>query len=121
MESNLYKDLVGDCNHFCYDLCKLIYHRRGIEIPSFNDPGEVSIVDELVKNNKYLFTRINEPIPFCFVTFYIKYPYVSHIGLVLEDCKRFIHILNPKKGVTIEKLDSLAWSRRIEGYYIYNE
>lgn len=120
MESDLYKDLIGNKEYFCYDLCKLLYHRRGKEIPSFNDPGEASLIDVLVKDNKCLFKRIEKPEPFCFVTFYIKYPYVSHIGIVLEDCNRFIHVLNRKLGVTIERLDSISWGRRIEGYYLYN-
>ena len=92
--------------------------RVGKELPQFeSDTDKASVVDSIVEDGRELFVRLSNPIPYCLVTFIIKAPYVSHIGFVLEDCIHFLHILNNKRGVSVERLDDLHWKKRVEGFY----
>jgi murein DD-endopeptidase len=62
------------------------------------------------------FTELSGPRPFCLVTFRIHPRFTTHIGMVLEDNVRFIHILR-KMRVGVERLDSPEWARRITGFW----
>lgn len=66
------------------------------------------------------FIRLQEPEPFCLVTLMIYKPFVSHIGVVLEDCKRFINSFQ-KRNVCIEELNSPRWKDRIDGFWRYEK
>jgi cell wall-associated NlpC family hydrolase len=99
----------------CYGLVHLIYERLGKELPNFpEDYTELLTIHNAVEKNKDKFIKLDKPEPFCIVTFSIYPPYVTHIGVVLEDCIRFIHIME-KRNVTIDKLDK--WQKRIRGFY----
>ena len=100
----------------CYWLCKEIYKKRGIELPEYDEPDEMSLISQLISDNVSLGEEIKEPEPFCFVLFSMRYPYVTHMGVVLEDCKSFVHLMR-KRNVAIEKLDKDFWKKRIKGYY----
>ena len=50
------------------------------------------------------------------VAFAIVAPYVTHMGMVLDDRRHFIHIMR-KRSVAIERLNATCWQRRIEGIY----
>lgn len=63
-----------------------------------------------------LFVSLPKPEPWCVVTFAIHPRFVSHVGVVLDDCRRFIHIME-KTSVTAERLDALEWAPRIKGFY----
>lgn len=101
----------------CYGLVKEIYRRRGIELPEYDydSPDNFSLVHQLIHGEKDLFETLGKPEPFCLVLFAILPPYVSHIGVVLEDCNSFIHA-SEKVCVAVEKLDHLIWERRIRGF-----
>lgn len=45
--------------------------------------------------------------------------YVNHVGVFLGDNK-FIHTRR-KVGVAVDSVESMAWKRKIEGYYIPRE
>jgi len=62
------------------------------------------------------FRELPEPSPFCLVTFRLHPRYTTHIGMVLQDCRRFIHIL-AKMRVGVERLDSPCWRHRISGFF----
>jgi murein DD-endopeptidase len=62
------------------------------------------------------FVQLPVPKPFCLVTFRIHPRFTTHIGMVLEDCVRFIHILR-KMRVGIERLDYPHWQKRIAGFW----
>jgi len=99
----------------CYGLVQVIYDRLGQELPNFpDDYMELIDIHTTINKNKSKFIELEKPEPFCIVTFSIIPPYVTHLGVVLEDCKRFIHIME-KRNVTIEKLDK--WQKRIRGFY----
>lgn len=110
-------------NHFdCYGLCIEVLKRKGLVLPDIESETDANLIHKQIVENSAssIFKRLHKPQAFCLVTFIVQPPYVSHVGVVLEDCKRFIHIME-KRQVTIERLDSVAWSRRIKGYYAINK
>lgn len=62
------------------------------------------------------FIELEVPKPFSLVTFFIVPRITSHIGMVMPDRYRFIHILE-KSSVSIDRLDRPDWGRRITGYW----
>lgn len=98
----------------CYGLVHLVYERLGENLPDSDEYSELLSMHNKIAEHKSQFVEIEKPEPFCLVTFSILPPYVTHIGIVLEDCKRFIHIME-KRNVTIEKLDK--WQKRCRGFY----
>lgn len=70
----------------------------------------------MVMQGKELFNVIEKPEPWCIVAMAIHPRYVSHIGVVIEDCRRFIHVM-AKTRVSIERLDAMEWTPRIRGFY----
>jgi cell wall-associated NlpC family hydrolase len=121
----IYEDLIGipfkcggrDTIHIdCYGLAMLIYDRLGIKLPEFGASEDFSIINQLIKDGENYFEKLEEPEPFCLVVFTIREPFVSHIGIVLEDCNKFIHVM-AKRATVIERLDDLSWHHRIKGFY----
>ena len=108
----------GPLEYDCYGLCMEIYRRRGLEIPEFGSAILPSVINKMVASGREAFVAIEKPEPFCLVLFRIHPRYVSHIGVVLEDGVRFIHIM-AKSRVTIERLDGIIWKNKIAGYLKY--
>jgi hypothetical protein len=102
----------------CYGLCIEIYKRMGKDLKEYVSIDDPSIVGDLINQEKINFIEISHPEPYCFVLIKIHPKYTTHIGIVLSDCKSFIHARS-KKGVTIEKLNNLIWKNRIQGYFKY--
>jgi len=105
----------------CYGLCMEVAKRAGVTPYEFN----IGIEDlhkrsDAINNGKESCIEIDKPEPFCIVTFKIRPPYVTHMGIVLEDCKSFIHILK-KRSVSIARLDEPIWKRKIDGFYRYDQ
>lgn len=117
-ELELFNDLIGKPFEEvgkCIGLVREVYRRRGIEIPDFN---YTSIEDEhlVIENEKDNLTeKIDVPEPYCIVTFRTVGPYVTHMGVVLEDCKTFIHAAR-NKNVCIQKLNHPFWGQRIKEF-----
>ena len=103
----------GSQKYDCYGLVMEIYKRIGIDLPDFKSAKAPSLIQQSIIEGKKLFEEIEEPEPYCLVTFFIRPEYTSHLGVVLEDCKRFIHIMEDSM-VTVEKLSD--WEDRITGY-----
>lgn len=96
----------------CYGLVMEMYRRIGIDLPEYKSIRDPNLIQMMILEGRKLFEKIEEPEPYCVVTFFIK-PYItSHIGFVLEDAKKFIHIMIDSR-VTVERLDSPAWKDRI--------
>lgn len=104
----------------CYGLCIEVYRRRGKALPDFGSSPSASWQHRMIDEGKKLFIELKHPAPFCLVTFMLRPPYTTHIGVVLEDCCRFIHI-QQKLQVVIERLDGQLWKNRITGYYLLGE
>lgn len=125
----MYSDLIGKKFEYdgrgpdtfdCYGLCVEIYKRLGkqlVEYQASNDFKENAARFDFGKKD---FIRIDKPEPFCLVLLTVFKPYVSHIGVVLEDCRHFIHIFR-KCNVCIESLSSERWKNRIDGYWKYTK
>lgn len=123
----MYSDLIGKKFLYdgrgpeffdCYGLCVEVYKRLGKNLPEFisaRDPKGIGIT---VNENMSLFEKIEKPEPFCLITLMIIKPFVSHIGVVLEDCERFINIFQ-KRNVCIEYINSERWKNRIDGFWKY--
>ena len=98
-----------------------VYKRLGMNFPDINrylenvNPEDREQVDRAIHGEQDLFEQIERPENFCIVTFSIRPPYTSHIGVVVENAY-FIHSLK-KVGVVKERLDSLFWNKRITGYW----
>lgn len=107
----------GPDEYDCYGLAKEIFNRLGKDLPDVNSPTEFDTIDCAGKELVKLITEvIDKPEPFCIVGFKVRPPYVSHMGIVLENRFTFIHILK-NTHVCIERLDSLMWKDKIGGFY----
>lgn len=117
----------GPDHYDCWGLCMEIYKRLGLGLPEFlpqsPDPACIhTIVAAAVGANgrsplqSAKFIEISKPEPYCLVSFMVRPPYVTHVGVVLEDVNKFIHLMR-KSRVTVERLD--LWAKRVKGFYIY--
>ncbi|MCE5334273.1 MAG: C40 family peptidase [Desulfobacteraceae bacterium] len=103
----------------CYGLVIETRKRVGLPVPlhyvSTDTPEAIhgSIEDAKLSSS---FRALREPTPFCLVTFRLHPRFTTHIGMVLRDCNRFIHIL-PRMRVGVERLDSPCWRHRITGFW----
>ena len=103
----------------CWGLCKELLKDK-YDLPKFEvEDDEVSILKEVIANNiDSVVEEIKEPEEGCLVTFWIRPPYTSHIGIVTkeDDGWYFIHVLK-QSGVTKERLYHPLWKKRITGFY----
>jgi murein DD-endopeptidase len=107
----------GPNKYDCYGLAKEIYNRNDLELPEVVSPKTCKTIHEGIMDNiKGVVEQIDGPEPLCFVGFMFHPPYMSHIGIVLEDLIRFMHI-SDKTRVCVERLDNLLWKNKITGFY----
>lgn len=121
-----YSDLIGNKFRYfgrgenneydCWGLCLEVYKRLGISLPPYKTWINLHLRDTQIKEGKLDFIKISEPEPYCLVTFKLKLNFVTHVGVVLPDCKRFIHIL-AKRLVCTERLDKYIWVKKRDGFY----
>lgn len=106
----------GPHQYDCYGLAIEVFRRMGKHLPedymSVCEPAKIATTIE--EGKKHL-RKISEPVKGCLVMFKIVPPYVSHLGVVLEN-NRFIHVFQ-KRMVCIEQLDGIYWRNKIAGYY----
>jgi cell wall-associated NlpC family hydrolase len=111
----------------CWSLCREVYRRLGRDLYEYKHLAEQVMADEkfqyknvdaLIRVGAENFQPLQKPEPFCLVTFIMLPPFVTHIGVVLEDKRYFIHILK-QSSVSVERLDSLLWATKIDGYWRY--
>lgn len=109
----------GPDRYDCYGLMIEARGRVGLPMPpdyvSTDIPEAIHGAIEEARRS-FGFRELPEPSPFCLVTFRLHPRYTTHIGMVLQDRGRFIHIL-PKLRVAVERLDSPCWRRRITGFW----
>jgi cell wall-associated NlpC family hydrolase len=121
----------GPKTYDCYGICYEVYNRLGKELPKFLDYTQkyAEIItkeysSEIAENYIDLvlqsFQKIENPEPYCLVLFSLNREYTTHVGIVLKDCKRFIHT-SQRKNCVIERLDSVLWIKKIVGFYRYAE
>jgi murein DD-endopeptidase len=109
----------GPEKYDCYGLMIEMRRRAGLPMPeSYSSTSMPEVMHDSIEHAKavFPFRELPEPRPFCLVTFRLHPRYTTHIGMVLGDCYRFIHIL-PKLRVAVERLDSPCWSHRVTGFW----
>jgi len=110
----------GPKEYDCFGLLEEVYRRRGIMLPTEENPLSLSdkavAIGAAVERGEW--EKVLEPVPYCAVAFRVIPPYITHVGIVLEDCQRFLHT-RQGVNVAIEKLNSIAWRSRIAGFYIH--
>lgn len=102
----------------CINLCCAIAKDRGV--PMMNINHEFTNINTY----HYLFNiretsvweKLNKPMADTLVVFKINGK-ISHVGYMLDELQ-FVHIMEHSK-VTVEKITSLQWERRIVGFYRY--
>ena len=117
------EDGKGPNGYDCYGLGQEVYNRLGKNLPDYDysfsehvSKDTAKAISNIVEQEKSGWLLLDKPEPYCFVVFCIVPPFVSHMGVVLEDCSRFIHV-SRKNSVVIERLTSARWENRIRGYY----
>jgi len=101
----------------CYGLCREVCRRMGIDLPDRESPRDELKRSEYIEESSKEYERLSAPEPGCLITFWIRWPYVSHVGVML-DRFRFIHVMR-KRNVCIERIDNPYWKKRIDGYFKY--
>lgn len=105
----------------CWGLVRLIYkEQKDIDLPSFSEEylnsDDVRYNEEVIARHKEGWSLSNEYTVGDVALFRINGS-ESHVGVIIDDNK-FIHA-REGNSVTIEKLDSVQWRRRLVGVYKY--
>ncbi len=97
----MYSDLIGKQFSYdgrgpdtfdCYGLCVEVYKRLGKNLVEYKASNDFKENADSFDFGKKDFIKLEKPEPFCLVLLRVYKEYVSHIGVVLEDCTKFIHI-----------------------------
>jgi len=100
----------------CYGIIRLIYRNElSCSLPPFASSTEDSLINQLVEQNICLTETLQNPEPYCIVTFR-ENNLVSHMGMVLNDTRYFIHNSAKRQRSTRERLDHPYWSQHIGNF-----
>jgi len=106
----------------CWGLCMEVARRAGIELPEFNVAIDNELRGRLINEQKKAgFHRLNKPVSWSLVLFRIWDDHNNtlwHVGIVLENCRQFIHITG-NSFVCITDLKRGFWDIHLEGFYKY--
>lgn len=100
----------------CYGLAMEVRRRIGDPIPEYNSPDEENSIVSCILKEMDFAEKLDTPVPYCFIAIKLFSPYVNHMGIVLEDCDHFIHIIRGET-VSIDRISSFHWKNRIVGFY----
>lgn len=106
----------GPIAYDCYGLAIELQRRRGVALPDFGSAVQRHVIHRMIMDGRSSFRQIPLPEPWCLVTFSLGRDLTSHIGVVLDDGKRFIHIMQDVH-VCVERLASDTWKNKVTGYY----
>jgi cell wall-associated NlpC family hydrolase len=111
----------GPVEFDCFGFCVEVYKQFGINLPvDYDAPVERQERDLAIRaevDNASRFVAISQiDIP-SLVTFMIRPPYVTHIGVVISP-NHFIHMIQGA-GVSINNFNNHFWKKRIAGFYQY--
>jgi cell wall-associated NlpC family hydrolase len=102
----------------CFGLVRMIYHAKyGIMLPEFNiSCMDFSRIGNEIENNREYWKEVEpESIVPSLIVFRFMSDYCNHVGVYVGDGK-FIHT-RQKVGSNVDRVDSIHWKSRIEGYY----
>ncbi len=100
----------------CYGLAIEVYKINNKILPEKTSLTDDEMICAAITDGTRDYVEITRPEPLCIVSLKVQAPFVTHIGVVLEDTEWFIHILE-QYSVSIERL-----RRRqllIDGYWRY--
>ena len=107
----------GSAGYDCYGLVREVQRFRGIELPDSPTPESMQMRAAMVEKITGGWTDLlDKTEPYCVVLFYG--PHMGwHVGVVLEDCRRFIHVAHSTRTARIDRLDEWPWDTRIYGFF----
>ncbi len=123
-----YSDLLGKPFRYhargpdaydCYGLAIEVCRRAGIELPPWESVCQRAAIHSEIEKGKKFFRELEAPKPFCLITFKLKPPNTSHIGVMLGDYLHFIHTME-KIAVAVEPFRSVRppyWWKRATGFW----
>jgi cell wall-associated NlpC family hydrolase len=103
----------------CWGLVCEVFRRIGIELPDYKISCEdASRINQEISIQRKEWRRCEGPIPVpaLVVIRFNEVEFCNHTGVYIGN-GRFIHT-REKIGVNIDRIDSPAWKRKIEGYYV---
>lgn len=106
----------------CINLCCALAKDRGLPIKNINHTNETiltysHIFDTELHKSDWKRLDSNEDKTDSIVVFKIN-GVISHVGYMVDN-DRFVHIME-KSNVTLDRVSSVVWNRRVVGYYKYN-
>lgn len=108
----------------CWQLIRIFYLRMyGVTLPDVQEYDEKFYLkggNHFIENYHKAFEPCIHPVKHSMVLFYCGNMIVSHAGIVLADCKRFLHA-GKGCGIVATELVQENWNKRIEGFYKYKE
>lgn len=105
----------------CWGLVLEVYRRAGIELADYQICCEdASRIGVEIDTQRSAWSRIEAPLPVpALVVMRLGSPYCNHTGIHIGG-GRFIHTRSGV-GVNIDRIDSVNWRHRIEGFYTPRE
>lgn len=104
----------------CWGLVLEIFRRYGIDLPDYRIACEdASRIDQEIDANRWAWIRVTSsapPVPSLVVMRFNHPVLCNHTGVYIGD-GLFIHTRQPI-GVNIDRINSPAWARKIEGFYV---
>lgn len=105
----------------CYGLVLEVYKRNGIALPEYyTESYDSKIVSSIMLNSRDtsgFWQRLEVPEHLAIMGICFNCQAINHVGVYIGDGK-FIHT-RQRIGVNIDRVESPAWHRLIEGYYRY--
>ena len=99
----------------CYGLAVEVCRRAGVALPAWRSVCEAALIQREFDAGLDLCDDLPAPEPGCLVLLMVHPPFVSHCGVMLDQV-RMIHIME-KTSVAVERIDDIAWRRRVRGFY----
>ena len=110
----------GPANYDCWGICMAAASRAGIDLPDIDVPDGDELKGKAIAEQKQNnFRKIGAARPYSIALFRIiddDSQIKWHVGLVLENCRNFLHTTG-KMGANISSLTDPVWRLFLEGFY----
>lgn len=107
----------GPDHYDCWGICLELGKRAGILYPEDFTPDNTEQQDQSICMQRDTnFIRIDKPEPYAIITFKINPPFVDHCGIILSDCRHFLHTM-VGHAAAVNRIDHKILAKRIEGIY----